>query len=226
MNSDVLILIPARMASTRLPGKPLADIGGAADDRARDAPRRGGRGRAGRGRDRFARDRRSRDGGRRPRRDDAQRPRVRLGPHFRGARAWPIRTAAPAIVVNVQGDFPTLAAAPTSRRRSARSPTRRSTSRRWRWRSPRTPSAPIRTSSRRSARRWRRAACARSISPARPRRPATGRSTITSASTRIAARRSRASWRCRPRRWNSANGSSSCARSKPACASTWRSPRT
>src|SRR5213075_1104117 len=29
MTSDVLILIPARMASTRLPGKPLADIAGA-----------------------------------------------------------------------------------------------------------------------------------------------------------------------------------------------------
>src|SRR5207253_1729734 len=28
MTSDVLILIPARMASARLPGKPLADIGG------------------------------------------------------------------------------------------------------------------------------------------------------------------------------------------------------
>ena len=28
MADDVLILIPARMASTRLPGKPLADIGG------------------------------------------------------------------------------------------------------------------------------------------------------------------------------------------------------
>src|SRR3954454_7606822 len=28
MTSDVLILIPARMASTRLPDKPLADIGG------------------------------------------------------------------------------------------------------------------------------------------------------------------------------------------------------
>jgi 3-deoxy-manno-octulosonate cytidylyltransferase (CMP-KDO synthetase) len=28
MSSDVLILIPARMASARLPGKPLADIGG------------------------------------------------------------------------------------------------------------------------------------------------------------------------------------------------------
>jgi 3-deoxy-manno-octulosonate cytidylyltransferase (CMP-KDO synthetase) len=28
MDSDVLILIPARMASVRLPGKPLADIGG------------------------------------------------------------------------------------------------------------------------------------------------------------------------------------------------------
>src|SRR6185369_3068076 len=27
-HSDVLILIPARMASARLPGKPLADIGG------------------------------------------------------------------------------------------------------------------------------------------------------------------------------------------------------
>jgi 3-deoxy-manno-octulosonate cytidylyltransferase (CMP-KDO synthetase) len=27
-HSDALILIPARMASTRLPGKPLADIGG------------------------------------------------------------------------------------------------------------------------------------------------------------------------------------------------------
>ena len=26
--SDTLILIPARMASTRLPGKPLADING------------------------------------------------------------------------------------------------------------------------------------------------------------------------------------------------------
>src|SRR5215213_3873195 len=29
MTSDVIILIPARMASVRLPGKPLADIGGA-----------------------------------------------------------------------------------------------------------------------------------------------------------------------------------------------------
>ena len=27
-DSDVLIIIPARMASTRLPGKPLADIAG------------------------------------------------------------------------------------------------------------------------------------------------------------------------------------------------------
>ena len=26
--TDVLIVIPARMAATRLPGKPLADIGG------------------------------------------------------------------------------------------------------------------------------------------------------------------------------------------------------
>ena len=33
------VLIPARLASTRLPGKPLADIGGAADGGARGAAR-------------------------------------------------------------------------------------------------------------------------------------------------------------------------------------------
>ena len=56
-SGDVLILIPARMASTRLPGKPLADIGGVpmivhVMRRAQEAARR-----AGRGRDRLLRDR-------------------------------------------------------------------------------------------------------------------------------------------------------------------------
>ena len=60
MNSDVLILIPARMASTRLPGKPLADIGGVPMIVHVMRARRGGRGRAGRGRDRLDRNRRRR----------------------------------------------------------------------------------------------------------------------------------------------------------------------
>ena len=142
MNSDVLILIPARMASTRLPGKPLADIGGVpmivrVMRRAQAAAAR-----AGRGRDRFAGNRRRRDASRRPRRDDAGRPRLRLGPHLRGAAASPIRRAAP--------DRRQRAGRPADARsrrhpprRSARSPIRPSTSRRSRWRSPRTPSAPI-----------------------------------------------------------------------------------
>ena len=96
MSSDVLILIPARMAATRLPGKPLADIAGepmivhvlrraqeadvgpvvvATDSR---------------------RDRRCGEGRGRPRGDDAQRPCDRLGPHLRGARQGRPGAAAPA----------------------------------------------------------------------------------------------------------------------------------
>ena len=44
-----ILLIPARMASTRLPGKPLADIAGAPDDRARLGTGHGGRAGAGGG---------------------------------------------------------------------------------------------------------------------------------------------------------------------------------
>src|SRR5215470_15714437 len=47
-----------------------------------------------------------------------------------------------------------------------------------------------------------------------------GRSIITSASMPIAGRRSSASCRCRPRCLSAASGSSSCARSRTACAST------
>ena len=65
--------------------------------------------------------------------------------------------------------------------------------------------------------------CARSISPAPPRPGARGRSTIISASTPIAARRSNASSRCRHRRSKGASGWSSCGRWRPACASMSRS---
>ena len=92
---DVLILIPARMASTRLPGKPLADIAGEPMivhvlRRAQEAAYRPGR-----GRDRFARDRRGGGESRRARGDDARRPRLGLRPHLRGACARPIRRRAP-----------------------------------------------------------------------------------------------------------------------------------
>ena len=90
--ANPIVLVPARMSSTRLPGKPLADIWGepmivhvwrrameadvgpvlvAADDRAH---RRGG------------------DGGRRPRDADPGRSRLRLRPHLRGADGASIRT--------------------------------------------------------------------------------------------------------------------------------------
>ena len=52
MADDVLILIPARMASTRLPGKPLADIAGQPMIVHVLRRARGGQARRGRGRDR------------------------------------------------------------------------------------------------------------------------------------------------------------------------------
>ena len=104
----ILVLIPARMAATRLPGKPLLDIGGLpmivhvlrrAEEAeigrvavATDTPeiaaavkaawRRGG--------------------------DDPCRPSLRLRPDLRGACGRSIPTAEAEIVVNLQGDFPTI----------------------------------------------------------------------------------------------------------------------
>ena len=106
-DSDVLIVIPARMASTRLPGKPLADIAGTPmivhvlrRAQAADAG-------DGRGGDRFRGDRRLRREGRRPRGDDPRRPRLGLRPHLRGARERRPGGRAAASCVNVQGDLPT-----------------------------------------------------------------------------------------------------------------------
>ena len=90
---DVLVLIPARMAATRLPGKPLADIAGAADDR--PCLRRAEA--AGVGPVVVATDSEAIaaavDEGRRPGDHDPRRPPLRLGPHLRGARHRSIRSA-------------------------------------------------------------------------------------------------------------------------------------
>ena len=186
MADDVLILIPARMASTRLPGKPLADIAGqpmivqvlrraeaarlgpvvvATDDEtiATAVEKAGGRAIMTRadhpsGSDRIF---------------------EALGVVDPDGRAR--------IVVNVQGDLPTLA---PGRSRGGADAARRS---RGRYRDALPPksksrrSAPTPTWSRWSARRSPRDDCARSISPAPPRPRATGRSTITSGFTPIAA---------------------------------------
>ncbi len=53
-------------------------------------------------------DRRLRREGRRPRGHDPRRPRLRFGPDFRGAWRAPIRRSAAHVVVNVQGDLPTI----------------------------------------------------------------------------------------------------------------------
>ena len=110
-------------------------------------------------------------------------------PHLRGAWQAVDPEGHAKIIVNVQGDLPTLEPGRARRRRSSRSPIPRSISRPWRPRSSSRRSATIPTWSRWSAPRSRHAGCARSISPAPRRRPATGRSTITSASTPIAAPR-------------------------------------
>jgi CMP-2-keto-3-deoxyoctulosonic acid synthetase len=60
----------------------------------------------------------------------------------------------------------------------------------------------------------------RSTSRAPPLLPATARSTTTSAFTRTGARRLNASCRCNLRRSNCARSSNNCAHWKPACAST------
>ena len=66
---------------------------------------------------------------------------------------------------------------------------------------------------------------ASSISPAPPRRGGRGRSITTSASTPTGGRRSTAMSRCRRRRWSCARSSSSSVPSRPACASTPPSSR-
>ena len=198
-----LVLIPARMASTRLPGKPLMDIAGLPMivqvlRRAEEAEHRPGR-----GRDRHAGDRRRRDGPWRRGGDDARRPPLRLGPDLRGAGKLDPDGEAE-IVINVQGDLPTIPPRQYPRRAAAARRSRASTSRRWRPRS-----APRRKHTNPSVVKavgspLGGAAAARAVFHPRHRAlTATGRATIISASMPIAARRWSASSGCRPRRWSS-----------------------
>ena len=193
-----IVVIPARMASTRLPGKPLADIHGkpmivhvlergreaeigpvavaCGDAEIADAVRAAG---GTRGADRSRRCRRGSD--------RVHAALAELDPDGRHD-----------VVVNLQGDLPTITAGAAARRCWRRWPIRLSTSARWWRRSRRT--------RRRTLPPFVKAACAfdrgQAVAPALyfSRQPipwATGRAGTMSASTRIAARRWPASSRCR-----------------------------
>ena len=209
------------MASTRLPGKPLADIAG--EPMIVHVMRRAQAAQLGRGRgcDRFRGDRSLRREGRRPRGDDPRRSRSRARTAF--SRRWrrPTRSGAPTSSSTCRATC-RRSPRPTSPPRSTRSPIRPSTSARWRPRS----------AERRSARNpnvvkvvgtpvAERSACARSISPAPPRPAGDGPALSSHRALRLSPRGARALRRaCRPRRSSRASSSSSCARSRPACAST------
>ena len=221
--ADVLILIPARMASHRLPGKPLADIAGepmivhvmrraqaaqlgpvvvATDSEAIAAcvEKAGGRAVMTRadhasGSDRIFEALAAAD------------PQGRAG-----------------IIVNVQGDLPTVD--PGGHRRRARAARR--SGRRHRHAGGRNPAEPDERTNPNVVK-----VVGTPIAPApaaralfHPRHRAVRRRPALSShrALRLSPRRARPVRRaCRPPRSNSAKSSSSCARSKPACASTWRS---
>ena len=218
--ADVLILIPARMASHRLPGKPLADIAGepmivhvmrraqaaqlgpvviATDSEAIAAcvEKAGGRAAMTRadhasGSDRIF--------------EALARGRSRApGRHHRQCPGRPAHDRT--------GGY-------RRRDRAARRPGRR-------YRHPGSGNQPAgRGHQSERGESGRHADCGsagygRSISPAPPHRPARVRFIITSASTPFAARRSPDSSALRLRRSNDGKNSSSCAPSKRACASMW-----
>ena len=218
-----LILIPARMASTRLPGKPLADIAGLpmivhVAARASES---------GLGRVVVATDHgrrvRCRAGARLRGGDDAGRPPVRLRPHFRGACSARSRAAR-----SRSSSMSRATCRPSSRRpsapRSRRSRTPRSIS----------PRSAVEIDARggedQSERRQDRRLAA--FGDSRLRALYFTRATAPHGNgplyhhIGLYAYRRAALERfvsLRRRRWKSAKSSSSCARSKPACASTSRS---
>ena len=219
--NDVLIVIPARMASTRLPGKPLADIAGqpmivhvlrraqaaaigpvvvATDSPEIEAAVRQAGGRAvmtrpdhGSGTDRICR-------GARPGRSGRQ----------GGDHRQPAGRRSDARSCRSRG-----------RPGAARRPGRRHRHARGRDRARRGARRPERRQGGGHA-RFRRASARALLHPGGRAGRRRGRSITTSASTPSAVPRSSASSRCRPRSWRSASSSSNCARSRPACASTWR----
>ena len=215
--SHPIVLIPARMAATRLPGKPLADIGGVpmivqvwrrATEAAigpvvvaTDGPEIVAAVEAAGGRAVLT-------GGQHP--SGSDRIFEALGRIDRDGRHD--------VIVNVQGDLPTIEPA-VIRAALVRSMTPKLTSRR----SPRRSVAPRRGSTPTSL-KWLAApsapiGCGHSISRVRRRRSVKGHSIITSGSMLTAAVRSKTLSPCRHPRSKYAKSSSNCARSKPACGS-------
>jgi 3-deoxy-manno-octulosonate cytidylyltransferase (CMP-KDO synthetase) len=209
---DVLVLIPARMASSRLPGKPLADIAGQpmivhvlrraqaaalgqvvvatdSEEIAAAVAKAGGQALMTRGDHATGSDR----------------------VHEAAALIDPDRRAS--VVLNIQGDFPTLASGDVKAVLGPLSDPAVDIA---------TLAGEILTDDERMSPNVvkARGGCGRSISPARPRPTARARSTITSGSTPSGAPPSTASSRCRPRRSSNRSGSNSCVRWRPACAST------
>ena len=193
---------------------------GRADDRSRHAAGAGRAARPGRGRDRFGGDRGLRREGRRSRRDDPRRSRLRFRPHLRGAATRPTRERRAGIIVNVQGDLPTLAPADIA---AAIGPLA-------------DPAVDIATLAAEITRPDERtnpnvvkvvgtpiaaAQAARALFHPRHRAGRRRPALSPHRPLRLSPRRARPVRRaCRPRRSNGAKSSSNCARSKPGCAST------
>ncbi len=231
--SEVLVLIPPAWRPAACP-ESLWRTWADGRDRRSGAPRGGGRHRPRGGRHRCGRDRRG--GARRGLRSGDDTGLITPPASDRIFEALQVLDPAGAvrIVVNVQGDLPTIAPQTI---RAALAPLTETPA------DIATLAAVITEPHERTdpmwsrwwARRWPPIACGRSISPAPPRPSARGRSITTSGFMPIAARRWSASWRCRPRRWNSARSWSSCApwrrdahrRGGGGCGAAWRRyPRT
>ena len=218
LETRTLVLIPARMAATRLPGKPLLDIAGLPMIvhvlRSAEA--------AEIGRVAVATDTaeiaevvKSHGGEAVMTRADHPSGSDRIFEAL--GKLDPGRQAE--IVVNLQGDFPTIR---PDNIRSVLAPLAEPAV------DIATLAAEIHTEEedlnpnvvKAVGRRSARDGCARCISPAPPRPTATGRATIISAFMPIAARRWSVSSTCRPRRWNCRKNSNSSGRWKPGCGST------
>ena len=193
-----------------------------ADDRAGLAPRDGSRHRPGGRGLRRAGDRRSGRPGRRPSRADPARSPVRLRPDL--ARLWrrSIADGRYDVVVNLQGDLPTLDPAAGPRRAGAARRSGRATSPRWWRRSTIRRKRAIRTSSRWRC-RWPPApAIGRALYFSRHADPVGRRPALAPHRPLCLSPRRAGALRdaCRRASWSSASGWSSYGRWRTACAST------
>ena len=219
-----VVMIPARLRSTRLPDKPLAEIGGAPMivQVWRRACAAGGRPRG--RRLRRAGDRRGDRGAWRHQRADRSGSALGHGPDLPGARTDRSRAAlCPRHQPAGRSADPGAGGDPQRARAARAARHRHGDARRGHRGSAREGRSERGQGDHRVRSGASRASAARCTSRGRPRRAATGRCTITSASMGSPVRRWSASPPCRRARSSSASGSSSCARSRLACPSAWRS---